>query len=232
MKDLHNQMHYFFKTKNWKNYWVNSLKKNISGKVIDVGSGFGSNVSFYLKIKKIKNLICLEPNKFLFKKLRNNKSINKKKVIFKNKTLLKVKSKNEFDTIIYADVLEHIKNDYKEIKTAINSLKFGGKLIILCPSHNYLYTEFDKNVGHFRRYNKKMFKKLKLSNTEIVRIYYLDSCGFFLSLMNKWFLKRNPKKNEIKFWDERIVPISRFLDPLLLNSFGKTIVCIYKKVNL
>ena len=232
MKSLHDHMEYFYNTKNWKNYWVNSLKKLINGKVIDVGTGIGSNIPFYLNLKTIKKLVCLEPDIKLYNKVKKKfNRLKKNKIFFKKIYLLELRSKEKFDTIIYADVLEHIKNDFKEIKLAINHLKIGGRLIILCPAHNYLFTIFDKNVGHYRRYNKKMFTRLKVPKTKIEKLYYLDSLGFFLSLINKVILKRDPKKEEIKFWDNLVVPISKVTDCLSLNLFGKSIICIYKKIN-
>ena len=136
----------------------------------------------------------------------------------------------KFDTILYMDVLEHIKHDIKEVKLALNHLKKDGRLIILCPAHNFLFTSFDTNVGHFRRYNKKMFQNFTIKNAKIEKLYYLDSLVFFLSLLNKFFLRRNPKKKEIKFWDNIIVPLSVISDLLLCNLFGKSIVCVYKKM--
>ena len=47
---------------------------------------------------------------------------------------------------------------------------------------------------------------LKLKN---FTIWYF---GLFLSLLNKFFLRRNPKKKEIKFWDNIIVPLSIISD--------------------
>ena len=76
-----------------------------------------------------------------------------------------------------------------------------------------------------------MFTRLKVPKTKIEKLYYLDSLGFFLSLLNKVILKRDPKKEEIKFWDNLVVPISKVTDCLSLNLFGKSIICIYKKIN-
>ena len=115
-------------------------------------------------------------------------------MIIKNLKISQFKSPKKYKTIIYADVLEHIKNDFKELKMALSHLKKNGRLIILCPAHNFLFTSFDTNVGHFRRYNKKMFKSFNIKNAEIEKIYYLDSLGFFLSLLNKLLLKRDRKK--------------------------------------
>ena len=74
-----------------------------------------------------------------------------------------------------------------------------------------------------------MFIRLKVSKTKIDKLYYLDSLCFFLSLLNKTILNRNPKKEEIKFWDNLVVPISKVTDYLSSNLFGKSIICVYKK---
>ena len=76
-----------------------------------------------------------------------------------------------------------------------------------------------------------MFTRLKVSKTEIEKLYYLDSLGFFLSLFNKVILKRDPKKEEVKLWDNLVVPMSKVTDYLSLNLFGKSIICVYKKVD-
>ena len=55
------------------------------------------------------------------------------------------------------NVLEHIKEDEKEIQEATRKLNFGGHLIIMAPAHPKIYGNLDKAVGHFRRYEKKFF---------------------------------------------------------------------------
>ena len=57
----------------------------------------------------------------------------------------------KYDTILYIDVLEHIEDDYAEIKHAMGLLTSGGRIIIVSPAHNWLYNPCDKAVGHFRR---------------------------------------------------------------------------------
>ena len=93
MKSLHGQMEYFYNTKNWKNYWVNSLKKLINGKVIDVGTGIGSNIPFYLNLKTIKKLVCLEPDIKLYNKVKKKfNRLKKNKIFFKKIYLLELRS--------------------------------------------------------------------------------------------------------------------------------------------
>ena len=83
MKNLHSQIDIFYNTKNWKNYWIKGLAHLIQGEILDVGSGTGSNLPFYLKIKNSLKITCLEPDKKLFLDLKK-KHKNKNKITIKN----------------------------------------------------------------------------------------------------------------------------------------------------
>ena len=58
MKNLHSQIDIFYNTKNWKNYWIKGLADSIQGEILDVGSGTGSNLPFYYKIKSSLKITC------------------------------------------------------------------------------------------------------------------------------------------------------------------------------
>ena len=128
--------------------------------------------------------------------------------------------------------MEHIKNDKKEIKIALNKLNKGGSLIILVPAHQKLYTRFDREIGHFRRYNINFFKKNKPENARIQKLVYLDLAGYFLYFFNKFFFKKEiyPSLTKIILWDKIFVPITIILDFIFFYKFGKNILCIYKKI--
>ncbi|NDH68840.1 MAG: methyltransferase type 12, partial [Gammaproteobacteria bacterium] len=142
-----------------------------------------------------------------------------------------ISAKPSFDCIIYIDVLEHIKNDYEEMRLACERLRIGGKLIVLSPAHQWLFTEFDLAIGHFRRYTTSSLDdvavRLPLNK---VALFYLDSAGLLLSLANKLLLKqRMPSLSQIRIWDKAIVPISRILDRCLAFRMGKTVIGIWEK---
>ena len=141
------------------------------------------------------------------------------------------KIKKKFNTILYMNVLEHIKNDKKEINVALGKLKKNGHLVILVPAHNELYTRFDKEIGHFRRYKIKFFEKLKLKSSKVEKLIYLDCLGFFLYFLNKKFYKDEiyPSKNKIFIWDKIFIPLTFFLDLFSNYRFGKNLLCIIKK---
>ena len=90
---------------------------------------------------------------------------------------------------------------------------------------------FDKHVGHFRRYSKKDFIKiLSNNNIKIDSLRYYDSIGFLLSFLSKITFSDYKKKFEskIKFWDS-LISISKIIDMITFNSFGKSLLLVIKK---
>ena len=94
-----------------------------------------------------------------------------------------------FNTIIYFNVLEHVKDDISEINSALEKLNSGGYLIILVPAHQKIYSKLDKAVGHYKRYDIDFFHNNKFKNSKIVRLRFLDFFGYFLYHFNKIFFK-------------------------------------------
>ena len=138
---------------------------------------------------------------------------------------------SRFDTILYIDVLEHIFDDQSELQRASAMLRAGGSLIVLSPAYGCLYTPFDRAIGHWRRYQKQTLEKAAPKECQLDTAIYLDSAGFWASAGNRLFLKQNmPTLRQIHFWDRYLVSISRVLDPLVLHSFGKSILAVWIKV--
>ena len=215
----------FDKATIWRKYIFFQIKKFIKGNVLEVGAGIGSFTNNY------KNL----PNKITISEIdQENLSLIKKK--FKDANInftgdLTKNIKRNFDTIMYLNVLEHIEDDTKEINEAFQKLNPGGFLVILVPAHNNLYSEFDKAIGHFRRYEIKYFRNLKVNNSKLIKLNFLDSAGYFLYYINKIFFKKEvyPSKLKIYIWDKFFTPITFILDKILFYKFGKNILYVIQK---
>jgi 2-polyprenyl-3-methyl-5-hydroxy-6-metoxy-1,4-benzoquinol methylase len=161
MKKIHYdgfELDHFDSASNFRKYQILLINKFIKGKFLEVGAGKGGLIPFYKKL--LKDITIIEPEKKLFKLLKK-KYLNKK-IKIKNQTINNIVGK--YNTIIYYDVLEHIKNDLQEVTYAEKRLKKNGHLIFSVPAYQFFYSSFDKSVGHFKRYNKKDFIKLEKKN--------------------------------------------------------------------
>lgn len=69
-------------------------------------------------------------------------------------------SRETYDAVLMLDVLEHLKYDRASVEVAVSLLKPGGILICTAPAHMWLWTKFDEDHHHFRRYSKRQFRSL------------------------------------------------------------------------
>lgn len=217
----------FDKATIWRKYIFFQIKNYIKGSVLEVGAGIGSFTDNYKSLPNNITLSEIDKDNLSFIKKRFDKT----NFNFTNELTKNING--EFDTIMYLNVLEHIKEDRKELEEAFNKLKNNGHLIILVPAHNKLYSKFDEAIGHYRRYDLSFFKKTKINNSELIKLYYLDSAGYFLYYLNKIFFKEEvyPSRFKIFIWDKFFTPISYFLDKILFYKFGKNILYIIKKLD-
>lgn len=216
---------------NWKNYFSSHISVFLEGRVLEVGSGIGGT-TLLLNNNKADSWLLLEPDETMLQALQQK---IKDKILPSNcsaveGTLNSLNKNDKFDCIIYIDVLEHIEDDAAEIRKAVEHLEQGGHLIILSPAFQFLFSPFDKAIGHYRRYNRKTLSAIQPASLTRKKIIYLDSIGFFASLLNKILLRQSyPAKRQVQVWDRWMIPVSRIMDRIFFYSFGKSILAVWKK---
>ena len=225
------ELEVFSHAKKWKAYWSSRIRKYIGQSVLEVGAGIGSNTRLLYR-NGVDRWVCLEPDAKLTEQLLSNltrSQIHPQCEVI-NGRIKDIPVDNKFDTILYLDVLEHIEDDKREIEFALDLLVTGGKIIILSPAHSWLYSEFDRAIGHYRRYNARSLRTLPYDKLELLCMEYLDSVGLIVSLANCYFLyRRTPSIKQIKIWDSLLIPCSKFLDLFFHYRIGKSIMGIWRR---
>ncbi len=207
-------------------YCLSFIKKYLKGDILEVGAGCGSFTRNYFS-EKFASVTLTEKDKENFFKL-SEKYKEKEKVTVTNNLIYDIDF--QYNAILYLHVLEHIKDDKKEIDEAIRKLKKNGYLIILVPAHQQIYSNLDKEVGHFRRYESDFFKQ-EMKLLKLVNFKYLDSAGYLLYKLNSLVFsnEKSPTKLKIFIWDKFFTPFSLIFDFILMYKFGKCILAIYQK---
>jgi 2-polyprenyl-3-methyl-5-hydroxy-6-metoxy-1,4-benzoquinol methylase len=213
---------------NWKSYFNAHLAGYVRGRVLEVGSGLGATTRVLCDGRQ-DEWLCLEPDPQLAEGLRQRLAAAPLAVQVEVATLADLPGDALFDTILYIDVLEHIEEDRREMERAAAHLKPGGRIVVLSPAHQWLFTPFDKAIGHFRRYSARTLKAVTPPGLQPECIFYLDSVGMLASLANRLLLRSaHPGLRQILFWDRVLVRSSRLLDPLLGYRVGKSVIGIWR----
>lgn len=226
------ELELFAEARRWKRYVADTVGRFIVGDVLEVGAGLGSTTRALCR--GIENSwTCLEPDPGIKRQMADSFQEAPPPVepIVRAGTLGELDSSLSFDSILYVDVLEHIYDDRRELAVATSRLRRGGHLAIVAPAHRWLFSEFDKAIGHYRRYTLRTLSEAVPSNMAPRALRYLDSLGVALSAANRLLLRSSsPSRRQIEFWDRFVVPLSRRVDPLLGWRVGKSVVGVWQKL--
>ena len=221
----------FARAANWKAYFGATLAPFIRGDVLEVGAGIGQTTR-HLCDGRQRSWTCLEPDPALAHRLMRDESVRALRPTpsVRVGTTGSLGADPRYDAILYIDVLEHIEHDREELERAAALLAPNGALIVLSPAFPFLFSDFDRSVGHFRRYTARSLAAVMPARLRRVRLHYLDSVGFLASLANRALLRQSmPTAAQIGLWDGWMVPVSRLVDPLFSRLFGRSVIAVYER---
>ena len=193
-----------------------------SDRILDFGAGIGTFAKEFLN--KANSIVCVEPDEV-------------QQALIKNLGLEVVGDvsklpSDSIDFVYSLNVFEHIENDSDAMNEVKRILKSGGKALIYVPAMQVLFSSMDRKVGHFRRYSKRDLASLAdSSGLRIKSLVYVDSIGFFATLLYKTFGNKsgNLSVTAVKAYDKVAFPLSRFFDKFTQSYFGKNLALVLEK---
>lgn len=216
--------------RNWKQYVREHLTPHIHGDVVEVGAGIGGTTQ-HLHSSDVRSWLCLEPDAVLTAALRAriaSLDLTPQPEVAVA-TLGDLPADRSFDTILYIDVLEHLEGDAAELTEAAARLRPGGRIIVLSPAYPWLYTAFDRAIGHVRRYTRATLEAVRPAGTRVVASFHLDVVGVLFSLANHLARRSQPTRGAIVIWDRVAIPLSRIVDGLTGRRAGRSVIVVFEK---
>ena len=216
--------------------WIFDVFRPFLGKrIVEVGAGTGSFSELLLKGEP-HSLSLVEPSKMYeyltanIAQMKTNAEVKTYKSIFTSVSET-IKQNQNPDSIIYVNVLEHVEDDEAELKAMYETLDDSGRIFIFVPAFQWLYGNFDKHVGHFRRYTKdELETKTKAAGFKIIKSFYFDFAGVI-----PWWIKYRLLKSDelnsgaIKLYDKFVVPITKTFESFITPPPGKNLLLIAVK---
>ncbi len=220
---------------NFNRWMYDTIRPFCWGNILEVGSGIGNISKFFLhegfsiSLSDIRQNYC-DYLKTQFESLPNLVDIINLDLLDPDFDKKFNRFRAGFNTVFSLNVVEHINDDLLAINNASYLLRKGGNLIILVPAYPFLYNNFDKVLGHYRRYTRKTLHNILIKNDfKVVHTQYFNLAGTF-----GWFVSGKLQKNktipggQMEFYD-RLVPLFKMLDKLIWNAAGLSVIAVGRK---
>ena len=215
--------------KNYNRWIAENFYSSIQAPLLEFGSGIG-NISEL--ISSYTPLCLTDTDARMLAHLKNKFShINDVSVDFLDITQPPPEHLVEsFQTVIGINVLEHVEDDEKALFHLGNVLKPSGRLLLLVPAKKWAYTDLDKQLGHFRRYEKKeLAEKLVKASFQIEKLYFFNLVGLMSWIMrDKLQRSGGLRPYQISSFDT-IVPILKRVELKISMPVGISLIAIAQK---
>lgn len=181
----------------YSRWMYNNFKRYIGKRVLDIGSGTGNIINFF--INNCERVVATEifPGELEYIKERFIANNLECKIFDISKGDIEELKNYLFDTITCINVLEHIEDDFKAVSNMKDIIITGGRIIILVPAISKAYGTMDKACGHFRRYDKGDLEKIADTlRLKVIYNKYMNPLGLI-----PWIIKGKIQKKEATFSD-------------------------------
>ncbi len=129
------------------------------------------------------------------------------------------------ESVVFLNVLEHIEDDRAVLSNLFATVPDGCRIVVLVPFNPKLYSEFDKALGHFRRYAAgELENKMQDAGFAVEHQFYFNKVGVIA-----WYVANTlGRQGALKPWQLRLynllTPIFRVLDRILPMAGLSTVV--------
>jgi len=135
-----------------------------------------------------------------------------------------------YDSVVLINVLEHVEDDGLAVKQLAAALRPGGCLILWVPAFSSLYSDFDRRIGHQRRYRVAgLTALLDQAGLEVAEARYVNPVGGVAWWLLAKQLGRDPVSGaNVKLFDRVAVPVLRRLGRVDIG-FGQSVLCVGRR---
>jgi 2-polyprenyl-3-methyl-5-hydroxy-6-metoxy-1,4-benzoquinol methylase len=205
--------------------WIYQLiHPYLGGQVLEVGAGHGELTE---RLRRDARVTATDLSKRCIDELAKRFSGDANVEVLQADVAALGAEHREFDSVVLVNVLEHIDEDVTALAELREVLRPGGRICVFVPAFEGLYSDFDRRIGHRRRYRRsQLVTAFDRAGLGIVEARYVNTLGALAWWLTARQLGRVPtRKWSVQVYDRFVPTIRRFetgREPL----FGQSLLCV------
>jgi SAM-dependent methyltransferase len=213
------------------NRWIyEQFAPYVGKRVLDVGSALGNITELFLDREHVVGIdVVAEFAAELDRRFGNQTNFRVELADISDPAVTRF-AEERFDTIVCANVLEHVEDDAAALHHMHEILVAGGHACLLVPAFGALFGTLDEVDDHFRRYNRPILgSRLEAAGFQVVNLHYMNVLGIVGWILNGKILRRRLVPRGQYSLYNRLVPLLALVERRLRPPFGLSLVAIARK---
>lgn len=206
--------------------WLTGLARPYLGShPLELGSGLGDYAQRWLE-QGLEEITTTDLDPSRLRHLRDRFS-GDNRVSVEPLDVLKP-HEGSFSSLVAFNVLEHITDHIDALAAAHRLVVPGGAVVMFVPAFNFAMSDFDRRVGHVRRYSRRSLREAYLAaGLTVERLDYVNIPGIIAWVVGMKWLRMTPGDGPLlKVWDRGVIPTTRRLEERLRAPFGQSLFAV------
>jgi glycosyltransferase involved in cell wall biosynthesis len=226
-QDLLETLHSLRNAENYADWIFDIARPHVGARVLEVGAGHGDMTE---RLRKVSRVTALELSSRSVPLLRERfAGVEGVEVVHAD--ILDPTFSGTYDTAIAVNVLEHIPDAVGALARMRDLVEVGGSVIVFVPALEALYSSFDRQIGHVRRYHKRELERhLLAAGLEPVSVRYMNLPGALVWWLYAAKLGQTPTKPaNVRLFDTIAIPVIRRIEALVPVPFGQSLLAVARR---
>lgn len=131
-------------------------------------------------------------------------------------------------TVVAINVLEHLVDDVGALRALASMTEPGGRIVLWVPAYMQLYGDFDRAVGHVRRYTPRTMtatiRDAGLTPEVVKPVNLLGGIAWWTTVRRGGVGTPNPRL--VRTYDRFVVPVTRAVERRVTPPFGQSVLAV------
>ena len=136
-----------------------------------------------------------------------------------------------YSAVVACYVMEHVPDDVAAVRAFAGLLRPGGRVVLVVPAFPSAMSEFDRAIGHQRRYRRRTLRAVVeeagLTVEVLHHVNLLGLLGWYVLVKG---LKGRPQAGPVlTVYDRVVVPVLRRVEARTPPPFGQSLLVVARK---
>ena len=212
----------------YRDYQLSLLGPHLGASVFEVGSGLGD---FSAMLTGARRLVVSDTDPICLDALRRRFDGDPRVDVLEVDLDVPVRLAEHVDSVLAMNVLEHILDDVTALRELAELLVPAGAVVLWVPAYPALYGDFDRLVGHHRRYTpatlRATVEAAGLVPELLKPVNLLGGIAWWAAVRRGGAGSASPRL--VKAYDRLVVPVTRAVERHWTPPFGQSLLCVARR---